>query len=132
MRRYLPVLFVLLSVTLSAQTIMRLGSQPVAGTMTTSGDVITFPIPQAVGFATLGVEARGTWTGTVQVECAASTGDGTFVAVTLIPRNSTTTVTSFTANGQWSGSISGCQRVQARATAAMTGTVTITMVGVFE
>lgn len=125
MRTLLLVLFL-------AQAIVRLGSQPVAGTMTTSGDVVIFPVPAGVGFATLGVEARGTWTGTVQIECAASTGGGTFVALTLIPRNSTTTATTFTANGQWSASIAGCQRVQARATAAMTGAVTITMVGVFE
>lgn len=131
MRRLLIVVMVVASASLSAQTIVRLGNQPVSGTMTTSGDTIAFPVPQTVGFGTLGVEARGTWTGTVAIECAASTGGGSFVAVVLVPRNSTTTVTSFTANGQWSAFINGCQRVQARATAAMTGTVTITMVGGF-
>lgn len=121
----------LLILVLALQAIVRLGSLPVAGTMTTDGDTIAFPVPAGVGFGSVGVEARGTWTGTVAIECAASTGGGAFVAIELFPRNSATAVTSFTANGQWSGTIAGCQRVQARATAAMTGTVTITMVGVF-
>lgn len=132
MRRLTILLCLLASVSLSGQTITRLATTAIAGTMTTSGDVIRFPITPGLGYNTLGVEARGTWTGTVAIECAASTGGGAFVALTLTPRNSTTLVTSFTSNGQWSAPIGGCQRVQARATAAMTGTVTITMVGAFE
>lgn len=114
----------------SAQTIVRLGATPKVGTMTTNGDVITFTIPEGLGYGSLGVEARGTWTGTVEIQCAA--GTGTFVSLSLMPRDGTATVTSFTANGQWSASVAGCARLQATATAAMTGTVTITMLGVFE
>lgn len=122
---------VCLSVTLAGQTVTRLASQSTVGTMTTSGDVIAFgPIGQ-LGFGQVGVEASGTWTGTVAIECAAGLA-GSFVAIELVPRNSTTAVTSFTANGQWSGSITGCGRVQARATAAMTGTVQITMTGGYQ
>lgn len=131
MKRILLFL-VVLSASLDAQTITRLGSLAVTGTMTTSGDTIAFAPINGLGYSTVGVEARGTWTGTIAIECAASTGGGSFVAIQLVPRNSPTPVTSFTGNGQWSGSIAGCQRVQARATAAMTGTVTIALVGVFE
>lgn len=132
MRRLIcGLLIVLWAAPVSGQAITRLASQSVTGTMTTNGNEVVLPVPVGVGFGSIGAEARGTWTGTVEVQCAASTGGGTFVALTLAPRNSTSLVTSFTANGQWSGSIAGCQRVRATATAAMTGTVTITLVGNF-
>jgi len=116
----------------SGQALTRLASSPqVVGTMTTEADVITFPIDVGIGYGSIGVEARGTWTGTVEIQCLASRAGGTYVAIQLLPRASSTPVTSFTVNGQWSGSITGCQAVRATATAAMTGTVTITMIGSF-
>lgn len=113
------------------QAVQRLASQAASGTIAANATSVVLPVPVGVGFGTVGVEARGTFTGTIQVECAASTGGGAFVALTLAPRNSATTVTSFTAAGQWSGSIAGCQRVQATSTAWTDGTATITLVGNF-
>lgn len=130
MKWILSVVLALMPIDLSAQAITRLASQTTVGTMTTSGNTIAFGPIGTLGFASLGVEARGSWTGTVAIECAA--GAGTFVALVLSPRSGAAPVTSFTANGQWSAPIGGCQRVQAHATAAMTGTVTITMAGAFQ
>lgn len=125
------LLCVLCAVSLSGQTVTRLASQAGAGNLATNGDVINFSVG-ALGFGSLGVEASGTWTGTAVIECAASASGGTFVALQLIPRNSGTAVTSFTVNGQWLATVAGCQRIRARATAVMTGSAQITMVGVFE
>lgn len=107
--------------------------QPIVagGSITVNGGTAVLSIPTGQALGSLGIEAAGTWTGTIQVECAASrSGSGAFVALTLTPRNSATTATSFTGNGQWSASILGCQRVQARATNTMTGSASITLVGV--
>lgn len=131
-RFFLACVVMLASVSpLHGQAITRLANQSASGNLVTNGDTVSLPVPAGVGFGSVGVEARGTWTGTIEIQCAASTGGGSFVALTLVPRNSTTPVTSFTANGQWSASIAGCQRVQAAATATMTGTATVTLVGTF-
>lgn len=131
MRRLFLLCVLLLGTTVSAQTPTQLLTTVGAGNITANGGTVTLPIPTGIAYSAVGVEAAGTWTGTIQVECAASRqGSGAFVAILLFPRNSATSVANFTANGQWSGSMAGCQRVQARATAAMTGTATITLVGV--
>lgn len=115
----------------SAQAIQRLASQTKQGTIAANASSVALTVPPGVGFGSIGVEASGSWTGTIQIECAASASGGTFVALELAPRNSTTLVTSFTANGQWVGSIAGCQRVQATSTAWTIGTAQITLVGNF-
>lgn len=102
------------------------------GNITVNGGLAPLSIPRGYSLGAVGVEAAGTWSGTIQLECTASAGGtGAFVALTLTPRNSSTTVTSFTGNGQWVALTSqGCQRVQARATATMTGSALITLTGV--
>lgn len=101
---------------------------PMTDTITFNGDVMTLTIPPGQGFASIGVDASGTWVGTIAVQCAARTSTSDLQALILAPRNSTTTVTSFTSNGQWFGSIAGCQRIVATATAWTSGTATVTLV----
>lgn len=132
MRRWIcGLLIVLWATPVAGQAVTRLASQSTAGNLATDGDVLPLTVPGGVGFGSVGVEIAGTWTGTIEVQCAASLGGSTFVALTLAPRNSTVLVTSMTANGQWVGSIAGCQRVRATATAAMTGSAQVTLVGNF-
>lgn len=114
----------------TAQQLVRLQRQTGAGTITAQNGTVILPAARGIALGSLGVEASGTWTGTIQVECTASfEGTGAYVALEVIPRTGGSGVTSFTANGQWIGTIAGCQRVQARATAAMTGTAVITLTG---
>lgn len=99
------------------------------GSITTQDGVVTLDIPSGLALSTVGVDASGTWTGTITIECAARNRTSAFSAIILSPRASTTTATTFTANGQWSGTIAGCGRVQARASAAMTGEAVVTLNG---
>ena len=68
----------------------------------------------------------GTWTGTIQFE---ATGDGgaTWASVNVLPLNSTTAVTSTTANGTWQVNIAGFTGLRMRSSASMTGSATATI-----
>lgn len=132
MRRFGATLVALLlaSVALGAQNPVTLQTVVGAGSIAVNGGTVVLAIPSGRALRTLGVESAGTWSGTIQVECAASSGgSGSFVALELTPRNSSSVVTSFTGNGQWRADIGGCQRVQARATASITGSALISLVG---
>lgn len=59
------------------------------------------------GMGTAAVQVVGTWVGTVSFYVS-NTGDaGDYVAVAMVPPNSSTGVTATTANGLWSGSVAG-------------------------
>jgi hypothetical protein len=94
-------------------------SQTVSGLIKTSGNTVTKLINP--GDATISVQLSDTWTGTVQFE---STIDG----ITWYPQNLTdssgNTVTSATAIGLFTGSITGKNKFRVRASAAITGTLT--------
>lgn len=128
----LALMLAALSIPLSAQqTVVTVGATlPITDDITFNGDVITLTIPPGRGYASIGVDASGTWVGTIAVQCAARAVAGTssLQALILSPRNSATSVTSFTANGQWLGTIAGCQRVIATSTAWTSGTATVTLV----
>lgn len=116
-------------VSAQTQVVSSLSSLSTAGVIDTNGEAVSMTIPLNLGFGSVGVEVRGTWVGTIQVQCTASRGGGTYVALTLTPRDTSVSVTSVTDNGQWSGSINGCQQIRAIATAWTSGAATVTMSG---
>ena len=85
---------------------------------------LVYNMPQDDGGATLTVS--GTWTGTISFE---ATGDGgtTWVAVNVMPLNSTTAVTSTTANGTWQVNTAGFTGLRMRGSATMTGSALATI-----
>jgi hypothetical protein len=121
-----------LSSPLSAQMVVRLATFSTAATLDVENDTVDLNPSIGIGLGSLGIEVRGTWTGTIAVECNAAYFGGTYVALAMTPRNSATAVTSTTANGQWSAIVAGCQRIRARATAAMTGVAIVTLVGSYQ
>lgn len=114
-----------------AQTPVVGGTLPVTGSIIANAGAVTLTIPPGRGYASVGVDVSGTWVGTIVVQCAAALETSSFEAVTLSTRTGTTGITSFTANGQWVGSIAGCQRIRAVATAWTSGTAVVTLVGSF-
>lgn len=128
MRKLLLALILLPSL-VSAQQVVSLKSISTQGSIIIEGGTIELVVPNGVAYGTVGVGVAGTWTGAIAVQCLASTGIGTFVAIQLTPRASAVPVTEISANGQWSGSMAGCQRLRAIATATMSGTATVTLVG---
>jgi len=93
-------------------------------TCATATSCLVVNLPQDKGGATLVLS--GTWTGTVQFE---ATGDGgvTWVAVNVLPLNSTSAVTSTSANGTWQVNTAGFTGLRMRSSASMTGTAVATI-----
>lgn len=67
----------------------------------------------------VGLQIRGTWTGTITFE--ASIDKTNWVSVAASPSGGGADVTSTTGNGAWRINARGYSAVRARATAAMTG-----------
>lgn len=77
------------------------------------------------GWGTAAVQIAGTFTGTISFEVSV---DGyTFVACSVTPPGSTTSVTSATAAGVWAGSVAGMRVFRARASAWTNGAATVTV-----
>lgn len=96
-----------------------------ASTCAALANCLVVNLPQDKGGATLTLS--GTWTGTISFE---ATGDGgaTWVAVSVTPLASTTTVTSATANGTWQVNTAGFTGLRMRASATMSGSALATIV----
>ena len=72
-----------------------------------------------------GFVITGTWSGTLNFEVSA---DGTnFTAVSAFPPNSSTGVTTTSANGTWRSGVSGMITFRVRASAGFTGTAVVTI-----
>jgi hypothetical protein len=71
----------------------------------------------------VGFVISGTWTGTLNFEVSA--GSGNFVSVSSFPPSSTTGVTSSSANGTWQASVSGMVTFRVRASAGFTGSAVV-------
>lgn len=112
----------------SAQTIT-IGA---SGTITTSGDTVTVPTGNfgtapAGGYGMVAIGLYGTFTGTFQFE--GSVNCSNYESVRAVPYGTTTPVTSATATGTWLAAVSGLQCVRVRASAAVTGTLSVTIRG---
>lgn len=79
------------------------------------------------GYASTGIQVTGTFSMTLQFE---GTTDGTtWASVTVTPSSSTTTVTSATAAGLWTTSTAGLTGLRVRASAVVSGTAVVTLMG---
>ena len=93
------------------------------GTLTTSGQSISIGDGSGEVASMQAIQLTGTWTGTVAVQ---GTLDGaTYVALLMVPSDTTTGVTSTTANGVWRVDATGLSDVIVICTAVMTGTVNV-------
>lgn len=77
------------------------------------------------GFASVSIQLSGFGAATVQFE--ASDDGVTYTALNMTPPNSTSAVTSATANGLWVGSVGGLKYVRVRASAYTSGTIVATI-----
>jgi hypothetical protein len=94
-----------------------------SSTCTSSANCLTVMLPEDKGGA--GLQVAGTWTGTITFEV---TVDGqNWAAISVTPSNSSTTVTTTTANGVWQVNLSGAVGIRMRASATMTGTALVTI-----
>jgi hypothetical protein len=92
-----------------------------AGTIAVNGDIVQM---QVLGGTVGSVQLSGSWTGTIQFE---GTLDGsTWAAIAATPTGGGAAVTSATAPGAWTIS-AALTLVRVRASAAMTGTTTVTV-----
>src|SRR5271157_3392560 len=123
MKRCLPIILLAL--------VMGTEAWAASSIITTNGasctpatNCLVVSLPQDEGGATLTLS--GTWTGTISFE---ATGDGgvTWVAVNVLPLNSTSAVTSATANGTWQVNASGFTGLRMRGSAAMSGSAVATI-----
>src|SRR5689334_24109262 len=82
----------------------------------------TLEIPLG-GFGSIGVQIGGAWTGTITFE--GTIDHGTWQTLNVAKTNSTTQVTSTTANGVWVGSVAGLRAARARMSAYTSGTAQV-------
>ena len=71
----------------------------------------------------VGLQITGTWTGTVTFQ--GTINGSTWVSVLAVPSDSTTAVTTTTANGIWRIDAAGYQAVRANFTTPTSGTVVV-------
>lgn len=119
MRRYILILFLFLFLFLpdrvAAQTI----------TTTTCPGVGCQDINTA-GQGSIGIQITGTWVGTITFQSSlGQTSASTFTSLLVTPSNSTTAVTTTTANGLWTTPIAGINQVRVVFTAYTSGTANI-------
>lgn len=97
-----------------------------SATCTTEGATSAGCVPLTVaGQASVGIQLTGTWTATATFR--GSVNRTTFATITCTPPNSTTGVTSATANGQWTCPVAGLAMVEVIVTAYTSGTVVATL-----
>jgi hypothetical protein len=96
------------------------------GSLTTNGQAVTLEWREFFNGG-VGVQVTGTWTGTLELQL---TLDGTNYRPVLLRMTSTEATTpSLTANGIAYANVIGARNVRVAATAAMTGTAVVTLVG---
>lgn len=104
----------------SAQT-----SGQLAGNLNATSGASSCVILPVAGMGTGSVQIVGTWVGTISFTVA-NTGDAAdYKALNMAPSNSSTQVTSSTANGLWSGSVAGYRFFRACMTAYTSGTASL-------
>jgi hypothetical protein len=99
-------------------------SKQVSGSITVVQGAVQL---QTAGYASTGIQITGTFSQTLQFE--GTTDGSTWAAVSVTPSSSTTTVTSATAAGLWTTSTAGLVGLRVRASAVVSGTAVITIVG---
>lgn len=93
-------------------------------TCSTTAACVDLQMPSGdAGSATILV--TGTWVATLQFE--ASVDGITYAAINFVPPNSTSPVTSATANGTWQGNVAGYKNVRVRCSAFTSGTAVVTI-----
>lgn len=109
------VVFAVLSGVAFAQNVPY--SQSNEGVINANGEAVQI---STIGLAGLGVDIRGTFTGTLAAQC---TINGTnWIAVRMTPPNTTDAVTEATAPGAWTGAlVGGCRYARVVATAWTSG-----------
>ena len=73
--------------------------------------------------ASIAFQISGTWVGTLQFE--QTLDESTWYSLPVFPYNSTTSVTSTTANGYWVASVAGVWKIRVRASAFVSGTASV-------
>jgi trimeric autotransporter adhesin len=86
----------------------------------TAGSCLSVPVNATFGGATFTLE--GTFSATVQFE-ASGDGGGTWVALNVVPSNSSTAVTSATSAGVWQANVAGYTNIRMRVSTYASGTV---------
>jgi hypothetical protein len=82
---------------------------------------------QTAGYASAGIQITGTFSQTLQFE--GTTDGSTWAALSVTPSSSTTTTTSATSTGLWTASTAGLVGLRVRASAWVSGTAVVTIVG---
>lgn len=95
-------------------------SQP--GRLRAANDCVVMP---AQGMGTGSVQLVGTWAGTVSFTVSNTGDSGDYVAVNVTAPNSSSSVTSSTANGLWSGSIASYRYFRACMTSFSSGEASV-------
>lgn len=109
------VLLLLLSLLARPLFAQRVNSSPVLTSQTATLSSSTCPGTGCItaatqGFGTIGIQVTGTWSGTLQFVGSIDTAN--FSAVNCTPPNSSTAVTTATANGIWTCSAAGLAQVR--------------------
>lgn len=95
----------------------------ISGTATTTDDACM--LGGLMTHGSISIQLSGTWTGTVTFEATTNLTD--WVALNLLPSNSTTPASTATGNGAWGDVLHGWSAVRARFSTASSGIVTITI-----
>ena len=124
MKRLWLLLLIILATHLAAGQVAINGSITTAGTdCSTITNCVVLQLPTSAGGVTISLS--GTWSATVRFEgCDAA---GNCAALNGLPSNSTTAVTSATANGLWQFNTAGLPLIRARASALASGTVAVSI-----
>lgn len=96
------------------------GTPQASGRLGALNDAVTIGV---LGLGSFGLQASGTWVGTLSFE--ASIDGLTFSALSAVPTNSTTSVTSTTGNGLWLASAAGLRLIRVRVSAYTSGTAMV-------
>lgn len=124
MRKYLLWVVLLLGVaaSLHAQQSPTTGNLTAASSSCLVTNCIQLQVTTTVGGAT--IQLSGTWSATVQFE--ATNDNVTWVAINVMPSNSSTAVSSATGNGIWQFNPAGYTNIRVRVSAYTSGTVVAT------
>lgn len=100
------------------------GTVTAAASTCTAGVCVSMALPNNT--ASVGLTVSGTWAATLQIEGSADGGNN-WAVVNAYPLNSSTGVTSTTANGVWRVIVSGMTNLRVRGSAYTSGTANVTL-----
>ena len=95
-----------------------------SGSLTATGSVI---LTNPGGLSSAGIQVTGTWAGTLVFEV--SNDGANYAGISVIGIAATSTISSATANGIWTGNVSGANYFRVRCSAYTSGTIVITILG---